>query len=102
MPEPIHLAAEFAFNSKGKAVTVQEGTSVLRAARVFHVAVCMEGFREDNPSFGVPELAWKTVPLNLRGFEAAIRRSVPEADLDAIESAEGAILSQRLVQIEVE
>lgn len=101
MPEPQHIASEFIFNSKGKVITVQEDTPECTTARVFHVAVCPQGFREDNPSFGVPEVAWSTVPLNLRGFESAIRRSVPEANLETTEAAIGQAQSQREVGVEV-
>ncbi len=98
-----HISAEFHFNAKGKVVLDEEGTPELTTARVFHVAVCPEGFREDNPSFGIPEMAWKTVPLNLRSFEAAIKRSEPEANLESIERIEEGqqIQSLRLVRVEV-
>lgn len=101
MPEPIHLGPEFLFNSAGRVKTVEQGTPECTEARVFHVAVCPEGFREDDPSFGVPELAFKTVPLNLRPFEAAIRRSEPEATLEATERAYSRVLSQREINMEV-
>lgn len=101
MPEPTHLASEFEFNAKGKVETVIEGTTDCTAARVFHVAVCPSGWREDNPSFGVPELAFNSVPLSLVSFEAAIRRWEPEASLEATEQALGQLQSQRSVNVEV-
>lgn len=102
MAEPQHIASEFKFNSKGRIETVEQGTSECTAARVFHVCVCEEGFREDDPSFGVPELAFQSVPLNLRSLEAAILRSEPEASLALIEKAIAHVpLSQREVGIEV-
>lgn len=101
MPEPQHLSAEFSFNPTGHVKTVTQGEPECVAARVFHVAVCPEGFREDDPSYGVPELVFQSVPLNLKPFEAAIRRSEPEATLEATERAFSRIQSQREVGLEV-
>jgi len=101
MPEPQHIGPEFLFTAAGRVKTVEQGTPECTAARVFHVAVSPEGFREDSPSFGVPELAFERVPLDLRAFEAAILRSEPEATLSSIERAYSKVTSQREVQIEV-
>ena len=101
MPEPTHIGPEFLFNSAGRVEVVEQGTPECTAARVTHVCVCEEGFREDSPSFGIPELAFQTVPLDLRSLEAAIKRSEPEATLSMIERAFSRIQSQREIQMEV-
>ena len=101
MTEPQHIAAEFKFNAQGRLETVEEGTPECAAARVFHICVTPEGFREDEPSFGIPELPFSSVPIDLRGLEAAILRSEPEATLEMIEKAFSKIQSQRSISIEV-
>lgn len=95
-----HFAALFEIGRDG-ATVVEQGTSECKAARVFHVAVCPEGFREDNPSFGIPELAFQTVPLNLDQVITAIERWEPEAELEDSEQAEAMNQALRRVGIEV-
>ena len=99
--ESIHIGPFFEFNSQGRLITVEENTPECIAARVTHICVCPEGFREDNPSFGIPELAFSSVPINLQPLEAAIKRSEPEATLETIEQAIKGSQASRAIGIEV-
>ena len=99
MSEPIHIGAVFSLKPHLK--TVVQGTSECTAARVYHIAVCPEGFREDLPQFGVPELAFQRVPLGLAAFEAAIRQWEPEATLTSSEDEEAMSTGLRRVGLEV-
>ena len=99
--ESEHLAAQFKFNSAGHVETVTQETPECTAARVYHVAVCPIGFREDNPEFGVPEVAFQQVPLSTVGFESAILQWEPEATLEIIEEVEQQVQGQRILGVEV-
>lgn len=88
-PEPEHFAAPFTVTRTG-ARTVQQGSPEDLAMCVLRVCQCPEGFREDSPYFGIPELAFQTLPLDLRLLEEAIKRWEPRATTDILEAAAGA------------
>lgn len=88
MPEdPVHFSAQFTLR-KGGAVTVEQDTNEDIAACVYRVAVCPEGFREDLPEFGVPELAFQTVPLDLLTYQDSLSHWEPRADPETVEEAQ--------------
>ena len=72
--EPVHLNSPFAFNSKGIAQTVVQESSGDRLARAYNVCVCIQGEREDNPAFGIPDLTFSTLPVNWQPLQTAIER----------------------------
>jgi hypothetical protein len=82
-----HFSAQFSIGRDGAQVVEQDSPEDI-AACVFRVAVCPIGFREDEPVFGVPELAWEAVPIDLSGWETAIRSWEPRAELETSEQAE--------------
>jgi len=96
---PEHLAVPFTITKTG-AATVEQDTPEDVTGCVYNVAVCPEGFREDQPSFGVPELAWQAVPLDLPTYEAAIQFWERRAALESSEMADG-IQRARQVSLEV-
>jgi hypothetical protein len=100
MAEPVHLAQPFVIGAKGAAVVPQDSPED-KAACVYRIAVCPEGFREDDPSFGIPELAFQTVPLDLTAAEDAIERLEPRAELQTSEQAEAMNQAIRIVTMEV-
>lgn len=50
---------------------------------VYNTTVCPQGFRDDTPTFGVPEVLFDAQPANLNAFVAAIERWEPRASVDA-------------------
>jgi hypothetical protein len=99
---PMHLAAPFSFNAKGEAATVEQGSPADIVGCTLNVCVCLEGFREDLPEFGIPELPFQETPLDTTLLEEAIRRWEPEATAEAIEQAiAGARLSTREISVTV-
>jgi len=97
--EPVHLASPFAFNARGVANTVVQDSEADRRNRAYNVCVCIEGEREDNPPFGIPDLTFASLPLNLRPLETAIERWA-EVPVTASE-AEEAYVAARRVTIEI-
>jgi len=98
--EPVHFSSEFTLTRKG-AVTVEQGAPEDIAACVYRTAVCPEGFREDLPAFGVPELAFQTVPLDLDSYADALTFWEPRATLETAEEAEALNQAYRRVRVEV-
>jgi hypothetical protein len=97
---PEHLLSPFTITAKG-AKTVEQDTPADIANCVFNTAVCTENYREDEPLFGVPELAFQTVPLDLATYEAAIEQWEPRAEIESSEMEAG-IAQARRVNIEIE
>lgn len=85
---PEHLSSPFTITARG-AKTIEQDTPADIENCVFNIAVCPEGYREDEPSFGVPELAFQQIPLNLPEYEAAIQLGEPRAELEGSEMADG-------------
>ncbi len=77
---PPHFAYPFHFNAKGRSVTVEQDSAGDLVARAANVCVCTEGFREDLPEFGIPELLFKNLPLDVASVAADVSRW---ANLDA-------------------
>jgi|SRR5580704_10868691 hypothetical protein len=99
--EPVDLASPFTFDAKGEAAIVTQGTPPSRLSGAYNVCVCPEGFRDDLPEFGIPQMEFQTIPLGLKQLEEAILRWEPEASPELVESALEASQSSRLISIEV-
>jgi hypothetical protein len=99
MSEPVHLASPMAFNVKGYAKTVQQDSSQDREDRAYNVCVCVQGTREDSPSFGIPDETFTIVPLDLGPLRAAIEQwaAMPVT----LEESEEAFAASRQVLVEV-
>lgn len=97
-----HFRFPFTITHKGEVEVVEQGTPECEASRVANVCVCEEGYREDEPEFGIPPVPFQTVPLQLAQMEAAIERWVPNAELASNEQAHD-VLEQavRIVTVEV-
>ena len=74
MSEPLHFASPFAFSPKGVAKTNIQDSPADRLARALNVCLCIEGTREDNPGFGIPDLTFTQVPPNIESIRGAIER----------------------------
>lgn len=94
-----HWQAHFNFNAKGESSVVEQGSSEDLLARAYNVLACPKGFREDKPEFGIPEVLFKTVPLNTAGVQEAVAQWA-EVDLSVLES-EGANPALRNLLAEV-
>ena len=99
MAEPRHLATPVSFNARGVAATVQQGSAQDRLDRALNVCVCIQGTREDSPLFGIPDLTFTQVPLDLAEIQTAIERwaEVPVS----LEEAEEAFVAARRITVEV-
>jgi len=95
-----NLAVPFSIGPHGTAVVEQDADEG-KAARVYNICVCPQGFRDDQPTFGRPQLEFGTIPLNLAPLEAAIKQWEPNADLAITEQAEAMNEALRQVGIEV-
>lgn len=100
--EPQHFGSPFSFNAQGYVETVDQDSAPDILAATYNLCVCPEGFRDDLPEFGIPQLEFQTVPLPLGALEEAILRWEPRASPEIIESALAANQGSRLVSIEVE
>jgi hypothetical protein len=98
--QPVHFTGEFTLTPNG-ALTVEQDSPEDVASCIFRTAVCAEGFREDLPAFGVPELAFQTIPLDLPSYEAALEFWEPRATLETAEEAEALNQAHRRVRVEV-
>lgn len=97
---PEHFSANFTIARSG-AKTVEQDTPEDVAACVYRIALCPEGYREDLPEFGVPELAFQTVPLDLATYDDALKFWEPRATLESIEEAQ-ALSEQQVRKVAVE
>lgn len=95
-----HFSNHFEIHRHGP-VVVEQDTSEDIAACVYRICVCTEGFREDQPEFGISEPVFTTVPLELEGLVGSIERWEPRAELEVSEQAEAASQALRQIGIEV-
>jgi hypothetical protein len=68
-------------------------------AQVYNVLVCPQGFRIEDPSFGIPQLQFSNAPLPIAGILAAVQRYVPDASLSIVESVLEGIEQQRALAV---
>jgi hypothetical protein len=99
---PEQFLAPFAFSSTGSVRTVAQDSPEAILSNTLNVCECPENFRDDLPEFGVPELTWQNVPLQLKPLVEAVKRWEPEAELDVVEKA-AAVTEQgaRVLTVEV-
>jgi hypothetical protein len=97
---PEHLASPFTIGKHG-AKTNEQGSPADTLASAVNVCQCPEGFREDLPQFGRPELLFNTVPLPLSDLADAIALWEPEAPQTVVEEAAGRVHSERIVGVGV-
>lgn len=95
-----HFPAEFKLTEHG-AVYVEQDSPEDIAACVFRIVSTVTGFREDYPEFGVGEVVFQNVPLNLGALEAAIEKFEPRAELNTTEGAQAMQQALRQIGIEV-
>lgn len=80
---------------------VEQGSEADIEAQVYNVLVCPQGFRIEDPDFGIPQLQFKTVPLPAAGVLAQVQRYVPDATLATVESVLEGIEQQRTLTVEI-
>lgn len=97
--EAPHFSYPYAIGRAGSAVCEQDSPADL-VARASNVAVCTIGFREDDPDFGIPELLFKSVPLDGSGVQEAIAQWA-ELDVSASEHAEALQTATRIIAVTV-
>jgi hypothetical protein len=99
MTEAAHLASPMSFNTRGFAATVQQDSAQDHLDRAVNVCVCVQGTREDSPSFGIPDETFTIVPLDLGPLRAAIEQwaAMPVT----LEESEEAFAASRRVLVEV-
>lgn len=98
MPLVSHLSATFTFNSKGQTLTVEQGSPADLRARAKNVLVCSQGFREDLPEFGIPQVLFRNPPLDLASVQEAVTRW---ANIDASISEHATALEQATRELTV-
>lgn len=76
----------FRLGDDGVPVTVPQDSPEEIGAAVLNVLVCPQGAKLADPGFGIPELLFQNVPLNLTGVLEAVRRLEPRADLSATQA----------------
>jgi hypothetical protein len=74
-----HFAFPFAFQADGSAAVVQQDTVEEVAACVANVAICPQGFRTDQPAFGVPDPSFANLAIDTQPVEAALTTWEPRA-----------------------
>ena len=100
MSEPVHLSSPLTFNNHGVAKTLVQGSPAEISNCVLDITLCFIGFREDLPEFGVPDLLFTQVPVDVEELQRAIARWEPRAQLTTGETEE-LVSSARRVSIEV-
>lgn len=96
-----HFAAPFRIDSKGHVVVVAQDTLAEREACVLNITLCPEGFRLDEPTFGVPDPTFHNLPVDVEGFREAIRRWESRGELTVTAKAEGADPTQQIVTVAI-
>ena len=99
--EPVHFKFPFSFNSKGEASVVRQGTEAELASTVLAIASCIQGEREDNPAFGIPDPTFEGVPLDPSAIQESLEFWEPRAQLTLVEAEEAAGPAYRRITVEV-
>lgn len=95
-----HWSAHFTFDARGRSVVVEQDSPADIEARAYNVFVCPQGFREDQPEYGIPQLLFQTVPLDLTAVQESVARWA-SIDVSLSEHAEGLEQSIRAITAEV-
>lgn len=81
--------APFRLDSKGQAVTVEQGSPEDIAAQIYNVIACPQGAKQNDPTWGIPSPLFGPVPLDLNGIVKAVQALVPGATVEAVQRAVG-------------
>lgn len=98
--QPQHFASPFFFRANGDVATNTQNTEADLAARVLNVCLCIEGEREDNPAFGIPDPTFANVPLDIESVQRAVEKWA-ETPISISETAEALNVAHRLIGIGV-
>lgn len=89
MPDPNialpHFAAPFGWSNRGANV-VEQDTPEEIATCLLNIASCVKGSSEYLPDLGVPDLSFKTAPVDTQALVAAAAAQEPRARITADES----------------
>lgn len=98
-----HFAFPFTFDANGRSIVVQQDTVEDVASCAANVVSFPLGFREDVPSFGVPDPTFKTTPLNTTQIDAGIAKWEPRARVSSsAQAASPATPWDQLVTVNIE
>lgn len=101
MSEPVNFASPLTFDTHGQIRTVVQNSPADLQMRVLNTCLCVEGEREDNPAFGIPDLTFTQVPLDVTALRAAIELWA-ETSVTATEAEEAFNTVRRSVTVEIE
>lgn len=76
-----HPTAPFEIRRHGTMVA-EQGSVENVTSLIYNTAVCLQGTRDDLPEFGVPDETFEVFPRDLEPISEALKRWVPEADLE--------------------
>jgi hypothetical protein len=96
-----HFAAPFHIDNKGHVGVVEQDTLAERETCVLNIVLCPEGFRLDEPTFGIPDPSFHNLPVDVNGLKEAIRRWESRGELTVTARAEGADPTQQIVTVAV-
>jgi hypothetical protein len=83
------------------AAEVAQGSEADIEAQVYNVLVCPQGFRLDEPEFGIPPLQFSNAPLPIDSVLVAVQRWVPDAPVSIVESILEGLEQQRALTVVV-
>lgn len=81
------------------AAEVEQGSEADIEACVYNILVCPQGFRLEDPDFGVPALQFANAPLPVADVLAAVQRYEPRASLSIVESVLEGLEQQRALAL---
>lgn len=93
-----HALSPFTIGAAGTVVT-EEGSVENIKSSAYNILVCDVGFRDDVPTFGVPDITFQTEPIDLSQLQEPIETWEPNANLELEEHA-GAI-GEAIIEIAV-
>ena len=76
-----HPTAPFTIGRDGTAVADQ-GSERNITTNIYNIAVCPQGFRDELPGFGLPDVTFHMMPLDLDALQHAIQAWEPAANLN--------------------
>ncbi len=95
-----HFQYPFAFNARGQSKVVEQDSPGDLEARAANVCVCPIGFREDQPEYGIPELLFGTIPLDISTVQEEVARWA-NLDVEVTEHAKALEVATRLLEVGV-
>lgn len=76
-----HPSAPFTIGRDGT-VVVEQGSDENITSNIYNIAVCVKGFRDDLPEFGVPDITFTRNPPDVEVLQRALERWEPAANLE--------------------